>query len=208
MPLAKLEKQGGSILAWWHIAETENELAFASMEAVPEEIVSPQKRLEYLAARALLKYVVEQTGSDYIGLHKDEHGKPYLKNLDQQISLSHSFPYVAVQWHATKPVGIDIEQPKDKLLRIASRVLSATELNDAGTDVAKHCIYWCAKEAMYKLYGKRGLHFNSQLLVQPFQRASDGVLQGTILAGSTRTNTTLGYRVATDCVLAFILPEG
>ncbi|MFZ5971323.1 MAG: 4'-phosphopantetheinyl transferase family protein [Bacteroidota bacterium] len=207
MPLAQLQKQGGSILALWHIAETENELAFASMEAVPEEILSPQKRLEYLAARTLLKQVAEQAGAEYIGVHKDEHGKPYLKNLPQQISLSHSFPYVAVQWHDTRPVGIDIEQPKDKLLRVATRVLAPAELVDAGNDVVKHCVYWCAKEAMYKLYGKRGLHFHSQLLVAPFSLSVEGRLQGTILAGQTKQKAALGYRVTKNYVLAFILPE-
>jgi phosphopantetheinyl transferase len=190
--------------AWalWHISETESELAFLSMEALPEEIAAPQKRLEYLAGRALVRYLAEQAGLDYIGIHKDEYGKPFLKNLPHHISLSHSFPYVAAQLHPTQAVGIDLEQPKDKLLRIGPRVLAPQELSDAGTNVTKHCVYWCAKEAMYKVHGKRGLHFDKQLLVAPFTLQASGLLAGTIVAESPQ-KITLGYLVQPDYVLVY-----
>ena len=205
MPLVSIHQTDTSA-AWalWHISETEHELAFLSMEALPEEIVAPQKRLEYLAGRALVRHLAEKAGLDYIGIHKDEFGKPYLKNLPHHISLSHSFPYVAAQLHPTKTVGIDIEQPKDKLLRIAPRVLAPRELTDAGTDVAKHCVYWCAKEAMYKVYGKRGLHFDRQLLVEPFTMQNHGSLIGTIVAEAPQ-KITLGYQVETDYVLVYTI---
>lgn len=203
MPLVKSDMMGKQS-AWglWQITETEEELGFAALESVPEDIVAPSKRKEFLAGRALVRSLVELIGSEYSGIRKDEQGKPFLKDLPFEISLSHSSPYVAAQIHNGSAVGIDIEQPKEKLLRVASRVLSPTEENDAGDDVVKHCVYWCAKEAMYKLYGKRGLHFNTQLNVDPFELGKKGSLQGYIKGD---LNVTLGYIIKDDYVLVYTI---
>lgn len=187
----------------WLIEETEEFLAFEAMESAPEEIVSPQKRLEYLTGRVLIRKLAERAGLDYQGTHKDEWGKPLLKGLVHHISLSHSFPHVAAQIHATHAIGIDVEQPKYKLLRIASRVLSKEECVDAGTDPVKHCVYWCAKEALYKLHGRRGLHFNNQLNVAPFQLSERGFLNGVVTEDETSLEVPLGYEIYDGFVVVY-----
>jgi phosphopantetheinyl transferase len=96
-------------------------------------------------------------------------------------------------------VGIDLEQPKEKLLKVAPRVLSNEELIDAGTDIVKHCIYWCAKEALYKLDGKGGLHFSTQLLIKPFERRLEGFIKGRI----HQNEFELGYQVNNDFVVVY-----
>jgi len=204
MPLLKMNKVGKeSTWALWFIAEDEQELAFNAMETCPEEIVSPLKRLEWLSGRALIKAVLEKEGLEYSGLRKDEFGKPFLKEYNHQISISHSHPYVAVQIHNSESVGIDLEQPKDKLLKIAHRVLSPTELADAGTDVIKHCVYWCAKEAMYKIYGKRGLHFENQLNLGPFHLQSSGLLKGIIHVDLFQSSVSLAYVIESEYVMVY-----
>ncbi|HZY78921.1 MAG TPA: 4'-phosphopantetheinyl transferase superfamily protein [Cyclobacteriaceae bacterium] len=204
MPLVKSEMTGlNSTWGLWEITEPEQELAFISMESVPEDIVAPAKRLEFLAGRALIKTLVEKIGGDYTGIRKDEQGKPYLKDSKHEISLSHSSPYVAAQIHPSTSVGIDIEQPKEKLLRVAPRILSEGEEKDAGDDIVKHCVYWCAKEAMYKIYGKRGLHFNSQLNLDPFVLKKAGELTGYIRANGIPMVVSLGYIVKEDYVLVY-----
>lgn len=204
MPLVRAEMTGdGSAWGLWQITETEEELSYEAFESVPDDIIAPSKRKEFLAGRALVKTLAEKVGVQYSGIRKDEQGKPYLKDQSHEISLSHSSPYVAAQIHEREAVGIDIEQPKEKLLRVAPRVLSSSEEDDAGNDVVKHCVYWCAKEAMYKLYGKRGLHFNSQLNLDPFDLKKSGDLQGYIRANGIPTIVTLGYIVKDDYVLVF-----
>ncbi len=201
MPLHKIEQydQGG----WgiWHIEETEEELAFDALEQAPVELVSVTKRLEWLAARVLIKLLIEQNKFEYAGLIKDEFGKPFLRDLPFQISLTHSFPYVAAQWHSSLPVGIDLEQPKGKLLKVGPRVLSPEEWNDANSDLTKLCIYWCAKEALYKIYGRRGLHFAQHLLLEPFDMKLAGFLNGSIHANDQKQNVTLAYRIENDFVV-------
>jgi 4'-phosphopantetheinyl transferase len=204
MPLLKIENIGSeSSIAIWLIEESEQELAFASFEQCPEDIISPQKRLEWLAGRALIKKLVEHNKLVYAGIHKDEFGKPFLRELHHHISLSHSFPHVAAQFDSKNTVGIDVEQPKEKLLAIAPRILSHAELIDAKQDIIKHCVYWCAKEAMYKLYGKKGLHFAHQLNIDPFQLNSAGYLKGIITVNDQKQNVDLEYRVERNFVLVY-----
>lgn len=207
MPLVKSEMTGNES-AWglWEITETEQELGFIALESAPDEVIAPSKRLEFLAGRALVKTLVEKIGGEYTGIRKDEQGKPYLKDQQHEISLSHSSPYVAAQINRGGAVGIDIEQPKEKLLRVASRVLSDDEGKDAGSDIIKHCVYWCAKEAMYKIYGKRGLHFNNQLNLDPFELKKSGELTGYIRVNGVPTVVSLGYLIKQDYVLVYTKP--
>lgn len=202
MPLLKIQKddeQSGWGL--WFITESESELSQISGEVADASIVSVNKRLEGLAGRALLKSLVEHCGLDFYGINKDEFGKPSLTKLPHQISLSHSYPYVAAQIDPNISVGIDLEQPKSKLLNIAARVLSPRELADAGTDVIKHCVYWCAKEALYKSYGKRGLHFAEHLIIEPFELMRTGVLEGCIKVNDYERALPLRYSIQPDYVL-------
>ncbi|HCR53330.1 MAG TPA: 4-phosphopantetheinyl transferase [Cytophagales bacterium] len=202
MPLQYLNGVQNGKIALWHIIEDEDTLSeMAHLDTCPTEIVSPQKRLEWLAGRLLIRNLVESAGLPYHGIQKDEFGKPFLKKHSHYISLSHSFPYVAAQIHPSASVGIDIEQPKEKLLRIAPRILEASELENAGDNIIKHCVYWCAKEALYKIYGRRGLLFTNHLRLQPFELKEKGNLQGWIDANGTRVFAELEYIVTKDYVL-------
>lgn len=205
MPLEQFTKDRH--LAWgrWKITETEAELAqhVVSDEKVPDLITNPVKRLEYLAGRALIRELLHRNDIPYHGIVKDIFGKPFLYKHTFQISLSHSFPYVAavLDTHGGSPVGIDLEQPKPKLLKIAPRILHAAELHDAGNDVVKHCIYWCAKEALVKIHGKKDLIFAENLRIMPFSMASEGDILGKIIANGIETAIPLRYVVQEDHVM-------
>lgn len=202
MPLIKMQTTGHqSAWALWFISEKEQEFISTTEERPESTIINATKRLEWLAGRVLLQQVTEQFGLEYQGTTKNEFGKPFLKNLPHHISLSHSFPYVAAQIDLHFEIGIDLEQPKSKLLNIAHRVLSPTELIDAGTDIVKHCVYWCAKETMYKAYGKKGLHFSDQLQVMPFELLRAGDLYGKIKANDRSRDLAMTYLIQPDYVL-------
>lgn len=204
MPIKQLHGNNHEQWALWYIDENEEYLAQQVNERVPIEIISSRKRLEWLAARALIKVLAERAGLVFMGTAKDEFGKPGLTGHPKVfISLSHSFPYVAAQISATQSVGIDVEQPRPKLLTIAPRILAENELTNAGHDVVKHCLYWCAKEALYKIYGKGGLHFRHQLNLEPFTRELSGTLSGIISGNSEKQKVTLGYEVHPDFVVVF-----
>jgi phosphopantetheinyl transferase len=198
MPLEKLEYQSNE-RAWglWHIREAEAELIdqIAPYERIPPHITHKQKRLEFCVGRVLAKILLEKVSVTFEGIIKDEFGKPFFKNNNYQLSLSHSYPYVGASIDQSKSVGIDVEQIKSKLLKIAPRVLHATELEDAGDNETKHCIYWCAKEAMIKIYGKKDLVFAENLLIKPFSLQNQGNISGRIIVNNTETTIPLYYEV-------------
>jgi phosphopantetheinyl transferase len=202
MPVERTHSTENSIWGLWRIDEDESSLTSpVPSDSVSASLTNPLKRLEFLAGRALIRSLLEMWNLEYFGVEKDCFGKPFLTGSKFHVSLSHSYPYVAAILHKTKNVGIDLEQPKDKLLRIAPRVLSEGELQDAGQDVTKHCIYWCAKESLIKIYGKKDLILARNLQISPFQRYSSGRLLGRILANNTETAIPLSYLVSEKFVM-------
>jgi len=202
MPLIKIHHTGKqSAWALWFISEGEDEISSVLKEKLENNIIHPIKRREWLAGRMILQQLTKHFGLEYQGTAKDELGKPYLKNLPHHISLSHSYPYVAAQIDLHQEIGIDLEQPKQKLLTIAHRILAPGELKDAGQDVVKHCVYWCAKESMYKAYGKKGLFFSDHLHVEPFTLKNSGDIRGTINFDNDKRELTMTYVIQPDYVL-------
>lgn len=206
MPLEKLEHQAGE-RAWgiWRIGEDEQALLnqVKDYESVPPGITHTEKRLEFLAGRVLARNLMEALGEPFEGVTKDVFGKPFFKKSIYQLSLSHSFPYVASLVDVRKSVGIDLEQIKKKLLKIGPRVLHPVELQDAGDNEIKHCIYWCAKEALIKIYGKKGLAFSDNLFIQPFTLENKGDITGQIIVDKTETSVPLFYQVHNTYVVVF-----
>ena len=202
MPAERIYTRHDAIWGYWRIEEEALSLAAeVPSEKPPEAVRNPLKRLEFLAGRVLIKTLLDQWNLSFPGLTKDEYGKPFLAGSPVRISLSHSFPYVAAILHRDKNVGIDLEQPKNKMLRIGPRVLAADELADAGEDIVKHCIYWCAKEALTKIHGKKDLIFCKNLLVRPFLLACSGHLIGRIVANNQETTIPLEYIVTDNFVV-------
>jgi len=201
MPLQELHQTGPqSGWAIWHIAESHDLLENKIIGAVPPELTHENKRLEWLAARHLVLSLANHLGLRYFGVRKDVFGKPFLEKYPHQLSLSHSFPFVAAQIDHHLPVGIDLEQPKLKILSIAPRVFSPTELSDAGGDIMKSTVYWCAKEVLYKIHGRGGLRFSDQLNIEPFSLQEEGSLSGWI-AGDEEGKMPLAYCIEPDYVL-------
>lgn len=203
MPLENLHNGSSAAWALWKIEEDELTLAkaVAPYEIPPARVTNPFKRLEFLAGRVLIKELLKAWGLEFQGLTKDEFGKPFVRNFPFQISLSHSYPYVAAVIHREVAVGIDLEQPKEKLIKIAPRVLASGELQDAGNDIVKHCIYWCAKESLVKIHGKKDLVFAENLKIDSFPKQKEGELIGRIIVKTYETAIPLQYFVYDNFVV-------
>lgn len=136
-------------------------------------ITHPTQRIEWLACRVVIRQLIEAQGGQYQGLQKDKYGKPFPIGLPWHISLSHTSGWAAAAVHQSRPVGIDIEPIREQFRRVVPRVLSADENAHAADDPNRLAIYWCAKEALYKLYGKRQLTFREHLHIDPFIDQAD-----------------------------------
>ncbi|WP_234735012.1 4'-phosphopantetheinyl transferase family protein [Tellurirhabdus bombi] len=162
----------------WKIEEEEATLrASLPLTAVElaelDSIRHPAQRTEWLACRAAVCELVESQGMIYAGMAKDEHGKPFLIGQEAHVSISHTLGWAAAVWHPERAVGIDIEPFRSQFGRVVPRVLSDDEIADAGGNLSRLAVYWCAKEALYKLYGKRQLTFREHLHVEPFEDGAE-----------------------------------
>ena len=82
-----------------------------------------------------------------------------------------------------------------------SRVLASGELQDAGSDIVKHCIYWCAKESLVKIHGKKDLIFAENLKIDSFTKQKEGELIGRIIVKTYETAIPLQYFVYDNFVV-------
>jgi 4'-phosphopantetheinyl transferase len=164
------ECSNGAHVLVWEAKESEVEL----LSILPSNILtdaeyleskSPLKRLEFLTSRLAIRYLANQLNVNFDGLKKDIHGKPYLVNSTWKMSITHSKVFMGVIMHPSKEVGIDIELPQKKMWKILPRLFSEQEIIEVGKDIEKMSVYWSAKEALYKLYGKRGVDFKDNLLL-------------------------------------------
>ena len=205
MPLEKIVVESSRAWALWLITEDEISLSreLNGIENVPESLKNSQKRLEWLAGRVATREVMQSLNIAFHGIAKDEFGKPFPKMSDLHLSLSHSFPYAAALLDKNSPVGIDLEQPKEKLLRIAKRVHHADELLDLGTDLVKHCIYWCAKESMIKMHGRKDLIFAENMFIQPFQRKEEGNITGKFIIDDSESIVRMHYVVYPNFIMVY-----
>jgi 4'-phosphopantetheinyl transferase EntD len=207
MPLEKIEVENERAWALWRITEDEAALraVIDRFEMISGTLNNPQKRLEWLSGRMAAKTLMESLKKPFHGIIKDKHGKPFLKDHRFHLSLSHSFPYVAVLIDFNHPAGIDLEQPKSKLIRVASRIHHQEELRDLGTDIVKHCVYWCAKESLVKLHGKKDLIFSENMFIEPFELEQAGNITGRMIFGQNELVIPLHYTVYTDFVVVYTM---
>jgi 4'-phosphopantetheinyl transferase len=147
----------------WKIEEPESFFMDQLREDQRQLPVLPdQRRLQSLAARYLLSQMME---SPQVIL-KNECNKPFLKNDDRYISISHSFE-VATVLIAHRLCGVDIEKNLDRIERIAAKFLFPLDIDRLrGSSFRRHLYrIWGAKEAMYKAYGLGGIDFKKDLWI-------------------------------------------
>lgn len=194
MPLSKIENITGNI--WkghWRLEESPEKLQDMMLsQGMPADegltIAHPRRRAEWMAGRLLLAELLAKAGAEPEPPDKDTYGKPYFRRAPWQPALSHRHPWVVGMLHTDQAAGIDIEKPDDKLKRLSHKFLCDPELAHAANDPEALCIYWAAKEALYKMYGKKGVIFRDQLHIDPFERGESGILTGHIrMPDMTRT---------------------
>jgi 4'-phosphopantetheinyl transferase len=191
----------------WKIEETiEWFLENLPIEAVNRTVLEKwhfKRQLEWLSGRYLI-YAI--TGKTTIAV--DDYGKPYFLDNSAHFSVSHTNNYVALLLSQT-PCGIDIQTYSPKIARIATKFINAIEedyligLNQTDYTAFLH-VYWSAKEAVYKAYGKKELAFKDIFIttaIVPSQK------QGILLVQTKHSAMNIGnwgifFDIKNDFVLA------
>ena len=168
----------------WQITESEEELM--ALSSIPSDemeeisfIRSESMRKQRLAVRALLEEMFEE--KVYLSHH--DNGKPYIENDATNISITHTNKYVAVILHPTEDVGIDIESLDRDFSAVEKKALSEDEIDDLDDDKRNEqlAIYWCAKEAIFKLVSVYNVDFAEQIEVEHFRPKGEGELEASFI---------------------------
>lgn len=209
MPLFKHETiNTNCIWGIWEITETIEELyhLWSPNEhdtAYFLSISHEDRRKQTLASRALVQYLLHSWKKSYWGIIKNRQGKPLLAEHEYYVSVSHTEKYAAAILHKLCPVGIDIEPIKEKMQRVIPRVLSQEEYTHANNSVEMYCIYWCAKEALYKLHSRKNLSFREQIKINDFELQRNGTLFGTVTTEADHTSCAIIYQKIDNFIVAY-----
>ena len=199
MPLL-LSKQISDNAAYsvWNIQETFLEIPYLSPEPFPSEL-HPVRQAEWIIGRVLIKSLAEKFNLEYQGVGVRETGKPFLAGYDVEISISHSFPMASAMIHLKKSCGIDLELPRQKMLDVQDRFLHKSEHQYKG-NLEKVCEIWCAKEVIYKIFGRKFLSLKDEIKIL-FE--SDNLMKGEILKKGHESTHQIRYEWVKEYLLAF-----
>ncbi len=197
-------------LAIWQIEETEEwfrkQLKLNELELQQLENIKGHRRLEWLAVRHLTGQMLgEQSGA----MTKDEFGKPHLLHVPLQMSVSHSHGLAATIL-SKRLTGIDIQKIVPKIERIANRLLRPEERDALRPDTRlEHLhVYWGAKEALYKAYGRRELDFCANILIEPFHfDLQNGACTGRVIKNNFDIYFNITYKQMQDFILVYALED-
>lgn len=213
MPLIyQKEIDSHTCFAIWKIEETAEELLTKlqlnrSEKAFLERINKGKRTLNWLGTRVLLRTMLNTPG--YIDCPSDEYGKPYLVNFPHKISLSHSFDYAACMLSTVHDVGIDMELIKPKVEVIAHKFMKPIELAPflpAHQHIDQLLVCWTAKEAVYKLQGRKGVSFKDHIQLEPFTYTPQGGTVTAHLEGPYQQATyTVYYERFGDFMLGYVM---
>lgn len=199
-------------IAIWKIEETEDfliqKLQLNDVETEKLASLGKGKRtLHWLATRVLLRTLLNT--EDYISCPSDTNGKPYLPDYPYKISLTHSYEYAGVILTSTGECGIDIEIIKEKVSRIKEKFLKPEELAFINPKHEIEQLYacWCAKEAIYKLQGKKGVSFLHNMTIQPFEYDNSGTITLHLNKKNNTKSFTVYYEKFQEYMLGYSIEE-
>jgi len=170
MPFYKaIEIQPNATLHLWKITEDFNtifrevklkDVSLSRLEGMKSE--SHQKG--FMAVRLLLQHL----GYSDFDLYYDEFGKPHLKD-GTHLSISHSHDFSGVLI-SDENVGLDIEQLKEKTLKIASRYMEVKHLDNLSEadQLIKATVIWGIKETVFKVKNEVGISFIDHIFEDDF----------------------------------------
>ena len=129
------------------------------------ELKNEKRKKEFLSSRIALKKIFNKD----LELKHHTSGKPFIKEA-KYLSISHSSNFLALAY-GDENIGIDIEKPQNRMVKLIPKVLSEIELmefkKEPSIDLA--CKLWGAKEAILKYLGDRNLNYKEEIKAENIQ---------------------------------------
>jgi phosphopantetheinyl transferase len=193
-------------LGIWKIEETEE--FFKGNVPQHRDVTHPHKRLQHLAGRFLLQFLFPDFPYQLIEIADTR--KPFLLDEQYHFSISHCGDYAAAIVSKDSRVGIDIEIPVDKILKIADKFLSKEEHSIfniqysiiSDDDFRLPTLLWSAKEAVFKWYGSGGVDFRKEIQLLQQHKGTQTI---NCFFSKNKSELTVHYRHFDGLVLAWVL---
>ncbi len=200
-----------TLLGVWEITESSDEL-LSSLTLTKHEqqffngFRTDLRKKQWLAYRLLIQKLFPDRN---FTVAYDKNGKPYLENSNHHISVTHTGQYAACIISTTKRVGIDIEMVKPRIDKVRHKFLSPSELSHIpeGQKLEILTIYWCAKEALYKLHGKKQLDFIKNIKVPDFTFDNTGEFEAEITTTGSYGTYRICYELFKETALVYVLDK-
>jgi phosphopantetheinyl transferase len=189
-------------LGIWKIEESEE--FFKANVPQHRDVTHPHKRLQHLAGRFLLQYLFPDFPYELIQIADTR--KPFLPGEQYHFSISHCGDYAAAIVSRDKRVGVDIEIPVEKIIKVRDKFLSPEEVAVFGSlDIDQLTMCWSAKEAVFKWYGEGGVDFREQMRLRKNARNPDSI--NCSFTKGDQVELSVEVRHLKYIVLAWVAPE-
>jgi 4'-phosphopantetheinyl transferase len=193
-----------TVLAIWKISESVMELeSFITLREGEKQLydsfVAESRKKQWLAYRILIRNLLKP--GDY-AVEYDHSGRPYLAGSGLHISVTHSDDMAAVIISVKTKVGIDIEKIRSRVGRVKERFLSPAEIGSISKEkeYEQLTLAWSAKEALYKLYGRRDLDFRENIRLE-IPRCTGQIFRAEIIFEEEKRS----YEINNELIDGFIL---
>jgi phosphopantetheinyl transferase len=196
-------------LGVWKIEETED--FFKGNVPRHRDVTHPHKRLQHLAGRFLLQFLFPDFPYHLIEIADTR--KPFLPDEQYHFSISHCGDFAAAIVSKNSRVGIDIEIPLGKIVKIADKFLNKEELsifnfqrsmlNDSlTTHHSLLTLLWSAKEAVFKWYSDGGVDFRREIQLLQLKEGNETI---NCFFLKNKSELTIHFRHFDGLVLAWLV---
>jgi phosphopantetheinyl transferase len=191
----------------WRIEEPEE--FFLEKVPLKRDVSHPHKRLQHLAGRYLLPTLFEDFPLEEILIADTR--KPFLPDEKYHFSISHCGNYAAAIVSSKQRVGVDIEQPTEKILRISQKFLTLEEkmFLDEQMSTAQllqlATLLWSTKESMFKWFGDGGVDFREHMTIQNIEGNDE---EGKLICSFQKfdpLSLTVHYRFMNELVMSWVV---
>ena len=200
-----------STIGIWKITESlealESMMTLTGSEReIYREFLHESRKKQWIAYRLVIKKIL---ANHRLEICYDKFRKPYIRDSHVHISVSHAGDMAAVILSGNARVGIDIEEPLPRILKVTDKFLNEKELHYEGLrgDIQRLTCFWAAKEALYKLHGTKNLDFRKQIHIHDFSFSPPGSFTGKIETGRNGDEFHLYYERYGEKLLVYTSEE-
>ncbi len=205
--ILKKENASDCIIGVWEITEDLNELLSVHKlnkndQKYLNNLTNQNRKLEWITTRILLKNLLSKNKK----IISNENGKPFLSDNSYKISIAHSKKMVTLILSKKNDVAIDVENIlSGRVNKVVSKFLSEKEIKSINSQnkTSQLYIYWCAKEALYKIFNEKNLNLKKNIYIEPFNLKKEGSFVGNIISQELTDKFLLNYFFLSNYVIVW-----